>query len=69
VLTGTLSKPRAELKATLEKLGAKVASSVSKNTSCVLAGEQAGSKLTQAQQLQLNIISEAEFIQLFDKLI
>ena len=52
VLTGTLpTLTRAEASALVEKFGGKVSSSVSKKTSYVLAGEEAGSKLTKANQL------------------
>ncbi|MGZ8226866.1 MAG: NAD-dependent DNA ligase LigA, partial [Methylococcaceae bacterium] len=49
VLTGVLQMPRDEAKVLLESLGAKVAGSVSKKTSCVLAGQDAGSKLAKAE--------------------
>ncbi|WP_375176823.1 NAD-dependent DNA ligase LigA [Marinobacter mobilis] len=62
VLTGTLSKmSRAEAKDILERLGAKVAGSVSAKTSCVVAGEAAGSKLTKAQNLGVKVLDEDEF--------
>ncbi len=64
VLTGTLSLPRNEVKAKLEQLGAKVSGSVSAKTTCVLAGEAAGSKLAQAQTLNIKIIDEAQFLEL-----
>lgn len=63
VLTGTLkSYKRSEAQKIIEDLGGKVSSSVSKKTSFVLAGEDSGSKLTKAQNLGVNIISEEEFI-------
>jgi DNA ligase (NAD+) len=63
VLTGTLQQlTRSEAKALLESLGAKVAGSVSKNTSVVVAGVEAGSKLTTAQELGIKVIDEAEFL-------
>ncbi len=62
VLTGTLSIPRQEAKALLESLGAKVAGSVSKKTDCVVAGIEAGSKLTKAQTLGVKVIDEAAFL-------
>ena len=62
VLTGTLSNyTRDQAKAILEGFGANVASSVSKNTDLVLAGESAGSKLSKAQSLGVEIISEEQF--------
>jgi DNA ligase (NAD+) len=64
VLTGTLQLPRKEVKETLEKLGAKVSGSVSAKTTCVLAGESAGSKLIQAQTLGVDIITESQFLNL-----
>jgi len=65
VLTGTLSQfTRDDAKAILESLGAKVSGSVSKKTSFVLAGENAGSKLDKAQELGIKVISEDEFEQM-----
>ena len=62
VLTGTLEKyTRQEASDLIEKYGGKVSSSVSKKTSYVLAGEEAGSKLTKAQELSVTILTEAEF--------
>jgi DNA ligase (NAD+) len=59
VLTGTLSgMTREEAKARLEALGAKVAGSVSKKTSFVVAGEAAGSKLAKAEQLGIEVWDE-----------
>lgn len=60
VITGTLSLPRDEIKASLIARGAKVASSVSKNTSGLIAGDKPGSKLTQAQGLGVPVIDEAQ---------
>ncbi|WP_069470791.1 NAD-dependent DNA ligase LigA [Candidatus Marithrix sp. Canyon 246] len=65
VLTGTLSQmTRTEAKTQLENLGAKVTNSVSKKTTCLVAGEKAGSKLTKAQTLGIKIINEADLINL-----
>ncbi len=62
VLTGTLEGyTRDEAGAIIEKFGGKVSGSVSKKTSYVLAGESAGSKLTKAQQLGIEILSEDAF--------
>ncbi|MBN2767663.1 MAG: NAD-dependent DNA ligase LigA [Campylobacterales bacterium] len=60
VITGTMSQSRDEVKAFLENLGAKVASSVSKKTDFVIFGEDAGSKLTKAQELGVVTINEDE---------
>ena len=50
-----------QAKKIIEDFGGKVSSSVSKKTSYVLAGEEAGSKLTKAQELEIQILSEDEF--------
>ena len=63
VLTGTLpTLKRSEAKAVIEKFGGKASGSVSKKTDFVLAGEEAGSKLTKAQGLGIPIITEQEFL-------
>ncbi|WP_150913707.1 NAD-dependent DNA ligase LigA [Marinobacter halotolerans] len=63
VLTGTLSTmTRDEAKACLESLGAKVAGSVSAKTSCVVAGEAAGSKLAKAEKLGVQVLDDSAFI-------
>jgi DNA ligase (NAD+) len=65
VLTGTLpTLKREEAAAKIEALGGKVSGSVSKKTDFVLAGEEAGSKLTKAQQLGIKILSEEEFLKM-----
>ena len=62
VLTGTLSRfTRDEASAIIESFGGKASSSVSKKTAYVLAGENAGSKLTKAESMGIKIISEEEF--------
>ena len=62
VLTGSLEKyTREEASNIIEKFGGKTSSSVSKKTTYVLTGEEAGSKLTKAQNLGVTIINEEEF--------
>ena len=62
VLTGTLTTmSRNEASELIQSLGGKASSSVSKKTDYVVAGENAGSKLTKAESLGIKIISEAEF--------
>lgn len=61
VITGTLSKPRAEFENIIKTNGGKTSSSVSKNTSFVLAGDSPGSKLLKAEKLGVKILDENEF--------
>ena len=62
VVTGTLEKySRGEIKEKLEGLGAKVSGSVSKKTDYVIAGAEAGSKLTKAVELGVKVLNEEEF--------
>ena len=62
VITGTLPNyKRTEAAEIIESMGGKVSSSVSKKTDYVLAGDEAGSKLTKAQSLGIKIIDESEF--------
>ena len=60
VLTGTMSVSRGVIKEMLEKLGAKVSGSVSKKTDYVIYGEEAGSKLTKAENLGVKTLTEEE---------
>jgi DNA ligase (NAD+) len=65
VLTGTLpTLSREEATVKIEAAGGKVSGSVSKKTDFVLAGAEAGSKLTKAQELGVRILAEAEFLKL-----
>lgn len=67
VFTGTLTRmSRDEAKATAEKLGAKVAGSVSSKTHYVVVGEDAGSKAKKAQELGITVLSEEEWLQLME---
>ncbi|MGM9535738.1 MAG: NAD-dependent DNA ligase LigA [Intestinibacter sp.] len=67
VLTGTLpTLKRNDAKELIEKRGGKATSSVSKSTSFVLAGEEAGSKLTKANDLGIKVIDEEKFLQLIN---
>lgn len=68
VLTGTLpTMTREEASARILSHGGNVSTSVSKKTSYVLAGDQAGSKLTKAQNLGVRILSEDEFLRLLEE--
>ena len=65
VVTGTLSSMgRNEAKAALQELGAKVSSSVSKKTDYVVVGENPGSKASKAEELGIEILEEAAFLEL-----
>lgn len=68
VLTGTLTQmTRDEAKQALQARGAKVAGSVSAKTTAVIAGDNAGSKLTKAEQLGVPVFSEAELLELLQQ--
>ena len=68
VVTGTLdSLSRDEANNLIEEFGGKASSSVSKKTSFVLAGRDAGSKLTKANALGVPVLTEAEFLNMINK--
>ena len=68
LLTGSLEKySREEARSIIEKFGGKTSATVSKKTSYVLAGEEAGSKLTKAEQLGITILTEQEFDKMIQK--
>jgi len=68
VVTGTLKNyQREEIEQLIRKLGGKPTGSVSKNTTFVIAGDKAGSKLEKAQALGLKVVTEAEFDRLIGK--
>ncbi|MEA3188863.1 MAG: ligase [Chthoniobacter sp.] len=66
VITGTLSQGREEIAELIRARGGKVVASVSKKTSFVLAGDEAGSKLEKASKLGVRVLSEAEFREMLD---
>ena len=61
VITGTLSKPRADFKKRIEEKGWTVSDSVSKNIDYVVCGEKAGSKKAKAEKLGIRVLTEGEF--------
>lgn len=67
VITGTLSQPRSYFEKLIEENGGKTSTSVSKNTSFVLAGEEAGSKLDKARELSVIVLSEEEFLKMINR--
>lgn len=67
VFTGTLTRlKRDEAEALVKRMGGRAGSSVSKQTSYLVAGEEAGSKLTKAQQLGVPVLTEDEFLQMVE---
>ena len=69
VITGSFNTlSRADIKSALQDLGAKVAGSVSKKTTTVIAGEAAGSKLTKAEALGINIMDEEAIVNLLNNI-
>jgi DNA ligase (NAD+) len=67
VLTGTLpTLTREEAKAKIEAAGGKAAATVSKKTSYVVAGEEAGSKLDKARELKIPVLDEASLLALIE---
>lgn len=64
LFTGTLTRPRPEFQNLAEKAGAKIASSVSKNLSYLVVGENPGSKLKKAEDLGIEVLDEATFLAL-----
>ena len=69
VVTGTLSKhKRDEIHAMIQNHGGRAAGSVSKNTDFLIAGAEAGSKLTKAQSLGVTVLTEDEFLAMIDAL-
>ena len=60
MITGTLSKPRNEIKELLESYGAKVAGSISGSTDYLVHGESPGSKLDKARKLDVKMLNEAQ---------
>ena len=68
VFTGTITISRSEAKAQAEKVGVKVTSTVSSKTDYVILGENPGSKLKEAQKLNVKIISETEWQNLVNQI-
>ena len=66
VLTGSMSRPRDEIKKMLELLGAKISGSVSKKTDMVIYGEDAGSKYDKAIELGVSLVTEDELREMLD---
>ena len=68
VLTGSLSRPRDQIKSRLESLGARVTGSISGKTDYLVAGEAAGSKLTKARSLGVAVLDEAAMEQMLENI-
>ncbi len=66
VITGTLSQPREAIAERIRAAGAQVSGSISRKTTYLLAGEEAGSKLTKAQELGVRVVTEAELPGMLD---
>jgi DNA ligase (NAD+) len=66
VITGTLSKPRDQIQSWIESHGGNVSSSISKNTSYLVAGDAAGSKLDKANALGVTVLNEVELYNLVE---
>lgn len=66
VITGTLSQSRSHFEKLIKENGGKVSSSVSKKTSYLLAGADAGSKMKKAQDLEVKVLNEDEFMEMFN---
>ncbi|MFL6528623.1 MAG: NAD-dependent DNA ligase LigA [Chthoniobacterales bacterium] len=67
VITGTLTQPRDEIAEMIVARGGKVSGSVSKKTSYLVAGDEAGTKLEKARQLGVRVLTENEFRKLLDQ--
>ena len=61
VLTGTLSMPRADVKRRIEACGGRISGSISKKTNYLVAGDRAGSKLSKAEELGVEVLDEVGF--------
>ncbi len=67
VITGSLSKGREDFKKMIEEMGGKVSGTVSKKTNYLLCGENAGSKLDDANKIGVTVLSEEDFLNLCNK--
>jgi DNA ligase (NAD+) len=68
VFTGTLSMPRSQARKLAEDAGAKVTGSITARTTILVAGENAGSKLDNAEKLGVTVLNEAEFFKIISEL-